>query len=158
MLHFLNDTSITCFAFGWQCLLKSLHVRAYIVGAATSKVLFATVTALMAAISAPVAFAGGHGRIFNFVGINGHTVTGRAEIVGTTVHLLDDFRFDGAPDPKIALGLNGVYDPATLSGQLENFSGASSFELPAGIDPANYNEVWVWCERFNVGLATATEA
>ena len=47
MLHFLNDTSITCFAFGWQCLLKSLHVRAYIVGAATSKVLFATDTALI---------------------------------------------------------------------------------------------------------------
>ena len=112
--------------------------------------------AVAATTAAPAAFAGGHGRLFTFTGINNHTVTGTAEIVGTTVHLLDDFRFDGAPDPKVALGNDGTYDPATLSGLLENFSGASSFELPAGIDPAGYNEVWIWCEQFSVGLAIAS--
>ena len=112
--------------------------------------------AALAASSAAPAFAGGHGRLFSFRGINNHVVTGTAEIVGTTVHLLDDFRFDGAPDPKIALGNDGVYDPATLSGQLTNFSGASSFELPEAINPDDYNEVWVWCERFSVGLAIAS--
>lgn len=116
------------------------------------------IAAAAATLAAAPVLAGGHGRIFNFTGINRHTVTGRAEIVGNTVHLLDDFRFDGAPDPKIALGNDGVYDPATLSGQLVNFSGASSFELPAGIESASYNEVWIWCEQFSVGLAIATEA
>jgi len=116
-----------------------------------------TFLSALAATAAAPAFAGGHGRIFTFSGINRHTVSGRAEIVGTTVHLLEDFRFDGPPDPKIALGKDGASDPNTLSGQLVNFSGASSFELPAGIDPAEYNEVWVWCEQFSVGLAIATE-
>jgi hypothetical protein len=110
------------------------------------------------AITALPAFAGGHGRLFSFEGINGHTVTGTAEIVGTTIHLLDDFVFDGAPDPKIALGKDGAYDPETLSGELVAYEGASSYELPAGINPDDYNEVWVWCERFNVGLGTASEA
>lgn len=103
------------------------------------------------------AFAGGHGRLFTFRGINNHTVTGTAEIVGNTVYLLDDFVFDGAPDPKVALGNDGTYDPATLSGLLTEFNGASQFDLPEGIDPADYNEVWIWCERFNVGLAIASE-
>lgn len=111
-----------------------------------------TATAITAA---PAAFAGGHGRLFSFKGINNHTVTGTAEIAGTTVNLLDDFVFDGAPDPKIALGKDGEYDPATLSGPLKADTGPSSYELPAGINPDDYNEVWVWCERFSVGLAIA---
>lgn len=108
------------------------------------------------ATTAPAAFAGGHGRLFKFTGINRYAVSGTAEIVGTTVNLLDDFRFDGAPDPRIALGNDGTYDPATLAGLLTNYSGASSFDLPAGINPDDYNEVWIWCERFSVGLAIGT--
>jgi hypothetical protein len=114
------------------------------------------IAAALASTAAPAAFAGGHGRLFSFHGINNHTVTGTAEIAGTTVNLLDDFRFDGAPDPKIALGNDGVYDPKTLTSLLTNFSGPSSFELPDGVNPDDYNEVWVWCEQFNVGLAIAT--
>jgi len=68
---------------------------------------------------------------------------------------MDDFKFDGAPDPKIALGKDGTYDPATLSGLLQSNSGASTYNLPKGINPDDYNEVWIWCEKFNVGLAIA---
>lgn len=114
------------------------------------------IAACIASGAAPAAFAGGHGRLFSFKGINGHTVTGTAEIAGNTVNLLADFVFDGAPDPKIALGVNGTYDPATLAGKLISDTGASSYELPAGINPDNYNEVWVWCEEFSVGLAIAS--
>ena len=110
-----------------------------------------------AVVVAPAAFAGGHGRLFSFRGINNHTVTGTAEIVGTTVNLLDDFRFDGAPDPRIALGKDGKYAPETLTVLLKADSGASSYDLPAGINPDDYNEVWVWCEKFTVGLAIASE-
>lgn len=111
--------------------------------------------ACAATAAAPAAFAGGHGRLFKFRGINNHTVTGTAEIVGNTIHLLDDFRFDSAPDPRIALGKNGKYAPETLTKLLTKYSGASSFDLPPGINPDDYNEVWVWCEKFSVGLAIA---
>lgn len=114
------------------------------------------IAACIASSAAPAAFAGGHGRLFSFKGINGHTVTGTAEIAGNTVNLLADFVFDGAPDPKIALGNDGTFDPATLSGDLKSDAGASSYELPAGVNPDNYNEVWVWCEQFSVGLAVAS--
>lgn len=112
------------------------------------------IAVLLGATAAP-AFAGGHGRLGTWEGINGHTVTGTAEIAGSSVNLLSDFVFDGAPDPKIALGKDGVYDPATIMGPLENFEGASQFTAPEGIDTSDYNEVWVWCEEFSVGLAIA---
>lgn len=110
--------------------------------------------AAMAATALP-AFAGGHGRLGTFAGLNNHVTTGTAEIAGTTINLLDDFTFDGAPDPKVALGKDGVYDPDTLMGALTSNAGASTYTVPDGVDPADYNEVWIWCERFNVGLGVA---
>lgn len=115
-------------------------------------------SASVLAIAHPV-LAGGHGRIGSFKGLSNHITTGRAELVktdnGGTVELLADFTFDGAPDPKVALGKDGKYDPKTLSGLLKSNSGASTYTLPAGINPDDYNEVWIWCERFNVGLGVA---
>lgn len=109
-------------------------------------------------VAALPAFAGGHGRIGTFTGASNHTTTGRAEVVksgtGGTVELLADFTFDGAPDPKVALGNNG-YDPKTLMGPLTSNTGASSYRIPAGINPDDYNEVWIWCEKFNVPLGVA---
>lgn len=109
------------------------------------------------AVAGPV-FAGGHGRIANFKGVNNHITTGRVEIAkkdgGYVINLLGDFSFDGAPDPKIALGNNG-YDKSTLMGLLKSNKGASSYKVPAGINPDEFNEVWVWCEKFNVGLGVA---
>ena len=106
------------------------------------------------AVAAIPAFAGGHGRLGTFKGESNHVTTGTAEIADGKVNLLADFTFDGAPDPKIALGKNG-YDSKTLMGLLKSNSGASSYEIPAGINPDDYNEVWVWCERFNVPLGVA---
>ncbi|MFK7744996.1 MAG: DM13 domain-containing protein [Roseobacter sp.] len=114
-------------------------------------------TASAATLVTP-AFAGGHGRVATFTKKNSYAVSGRAEIAkkgnGYVVNLLDDFKFAGAPDPKIALGKDG-YDKDTLMGLLKSNSGASSYEVPAGINPDEYNEVWVWCEKFNVPLAVA---
>ncbi|WGH80281.1 DM13 domain-containing protein [Jannaschia ovalis] len=113
-----------------------------------------TFLASAAALAASPALAGGHGRLGSFTGASGHATNGTAEIADGRVNLLADFRFDGAPDPKVALGRDG-YDPATLMGPLAADSGASSYALPAGVDPADYNEVWIWCERFNVPLGVA---
>lgn len=110
-------------------------------------------TGLVSLAGLPV-FAGGHGRLGTFSGAARYGISGTAEIAGNQVNLLDDFRFGSAPDPKVALGKDG-YDPATLMGKLTNLSGASSYTVPAGIDAAQYNEVWIWCERFNVPLGVA---
>jgi len=113
------------------------------------------ITGLSAAVAAP-AFAGGHGRLGRFRGLSNHITTGTAELNSDSVQLLDDFTFDGAPDPKVALGKDGAYDPATLMGLLKNNNGASQYALPAGINAADYNEVWIWCEQFNVPLGVAS--
>ncbi|MEL6171928.1 MAG: DM13 domain-containing protein [Pseudomonadota bacterium] len=116
-----------------------------------------TIATALAASAVP-AFAGGHGRIGEFTGKSNHVTSGRAEVVvqggKAEVILLDDFFFDGAPDPKVALGKDG-YDKDTILGLLANNTGKQSYSVPAGIDTSQYNEVWIWCEKFNVPLGVA---
>ncbi len=100
------------------------------------------------------ALAGGHARVGTFTGAARYGISGSGELTDTQVNLLADFRFGEAPDPKVALGKNG-YDPSTLMGLLKSKSGASSYILPAGVNAADYNEIWIWCERFNVPLGMA---
>lgn len=96
----------------------------------------------------------------SFTGMNNHATTGSVAIVktenGYAIELGADFSFDGAPDPKVALGKNGQYDPATLIEPLRSNSGEQSYSIPVSIDPADYNEVYIWCEKFSVGLGVAT--
>ncbi len=95
----------------------------------------------------------------NFKGLNNHTVTGTATIVktdsGYQIQLSEDFTFDGAPDPKIALGTDGSYDHSTIIRLLDSNTGAQTYDVPASIDVSKYNEVHIWCEKFAVGLAVA---
>ncbi|MEE4187845.1 MAG: DM13 domain-containing protein [Roseobacter sp.] len=113
--------------------------------------------AAAATLAGPV-FSGGTGRVAKFAKKNSYAVTGRAELVkqgnGYVVNLSDDFSFANAPDPKIALGRDG-YDKSTLMGLLKSNTGASSYQVPAGVNADEYNEVWIWCEQYNVPLAVA---
>ena len=70
-------------------------------------------------------------------------------------HLTAQPEWDGAPDPVVGLGKDGTYDPSTFMGELAAMSGASTYQVPAGIDPAAYNEVYVWCRAANVPLSVA---
>lgn len=115
---------------------------------------FITAAVGLGAVSAFPAVAGGHGRLGKFKGASNHVTTGTAELTKDSVQLLADFTFDGAPDPKVALGKDG-YDKNTLMGPLKKNKGASVYKLPKGINPDDYNEVWIWCERFNVPLGVA---
>ena len=94
-----------------------------------------------------------------FTGINDHTVSGKVSIVktdaGYEIVMADDFMFDGAPDPKVALGKDGEYDPATQIELLKSDSGAQTYIVPASVDITQFNEVHIWCEQFSVGLAIA---
>ncbi len=107
------------------------------------------------ALIAGQSFAGGHGRLGQLEGRSTHTSSGTAEIAGDKVSLLDDFYLDNAPDPVVGLGKDGVYDPNTFMGELTNMRGASTYQVPAGIDSADYNEVYVWCRAANVPLSVA---
>ncbi|WP_406647248.1 DM13 domain-containing protein [Aliisedimentitalea scapharcae] len=108
-------------------------------------------------ISGPQAFAaeGGH-----FEGRSKHITTGKVKIVkkdgGYVVELGNDFSLDGAPDPRVGLGKNGKYDPATDLGELRNLKGGQSYAVPAGVDISGHNEVYIWCRKFNVPLGVAT--
>lgn len=97
----------------------------------------------------------GQGR---FVGKSGHKTSGGVRLVktdtGYKVVLEGDFSFDGAPDPKVGLGRGG-YDKAAQLSALRANRGEQSYDLPASLDPARYDEVWVWCEKYAVPLGFA---
>ena len=83
----------------------------------------------------------------------GHASIGR---VGKqwVVILEDDFTFDGAPDPHVALGNNG-YDKNASLALLSSNSGKQVYAIPASLDVADFNEIWIWCDKFTVPLGVA---
>lgn len=95
-----------------------------------------------------------------FVGKSGHVASGGASMVrmasGRAVIILDDdFSLDGAPDPRVGLGVAGRYDPATDMGALRANTGLQVFVAPDGVDVSQYDEVYIWCRQFSVPLGVA---
>ena len=93
-----------------------------------------------------------------FTGKSDHVTTGHASIArqdGQWVVILeDDFTFDGAPDPHVALGSNGYRKDASLA-LLSANDGRQVYAIPATLDVAQFNEIWIWCDRFSVPLGVA---
>ncbi len=126
---------------------------------------FATVMRVLAlgaaVLAAPVA-ASAQDQVLasgEFRGKSGHAASGGVSVVktatGAVVVLAPDFKFDGAPDPKLGFGKNG-YVKSTQFSILKSNSGKQTYKIPATIDPADYTEVWVWCEKYSVPLGVAT--
>jgi len=94
----------------------------------------------------------------SFQGASQHATSGTASVFRADGHwvvsLGSDFSFDGAPDPHVALGHDGYMQNATL-GKLSSNHGAQVYMIPDSLDVADYNEVWIWCNQFNVPLGTA---
>lgn len=96
-----------------------------------------------------------------FVGENDHITTGGADVFkhnGTWfVRLGPDFSLDGAPDPKVALGnkARGGYQPGTILGKLANLNGEQVYALTPGLNIGDYDQVYIWCEKFSVSLGHA---
>ncbi len=94
-----------------------------------------------------------------FQGQSGHAASGGVSVVtsanGSLVVLAPDFKFDGAPDRKLGFGKNG-YVKSTQFSILKSNSGKQTYEIPSSIVPADYTEVWVWCEKYSVPLGVAT--
>lgn len=95
-----------------------------------------------------------------FIGKSNHVTTGSTQVIKNadgshTVILGADFTFDGAPDPRVGFGNNGKYDKSTQLDHLQKNAGKQSYTVPAGIDPSQYNEVYIYCLKFNVPLGVA---
>jgi len=120
----------------------------------------ATAIAASLLISGSLFAMDGAAREGELKGLNRHDVSGTVELVkegdGYVINFSDDFVFDGAPDPKVALGKDGKYDSGTLIRLLDSNKGAQSYKLPANLNPNDYNEIYIWCEKFAVGLAVAS--
>ena len=125
------------------------------------RVLTITVAVLGASLAAPVAATAQDQVLASgaFRGQSGHMASGGVRVVktaqGAVVVLEPDFKFDGAPDPKLGFGKNG-YVESTQFSALESNNGEQTYDIPATIDPADYTEVWVWCEQYSVPLGVAT--
>ena len=122
----------------------------------------ATLGAVLAAVLAAPVAASAQDQVLasgEFRGKSGHAASGGVSVVktatGAVVVLAPDFKFDGAPDPKLGFGKNG-YVKSTQFSELKSNSGKQTYDLPAAIDPADYTEVWVWCEKYAVPLGVAT--
>lgn len=105
------------------------------------------------------AAADGMVRTGEFSGLSKHKTSGTVTVSktdeGYVITLEDNFKFDGAPDPKVALGKDGKFDPSTLIRLLDSNSGKQSYIVPASIDVSLFNEVYIWCEKYSVGLGVA---
>ena len=111
-------------------------------------------------LAAGTASAGSHTPSGTFTGASDHVTAGGVTIVttagGGAIVILDtDFSLDGAPDPRVGLGKDGVYDETSDLGKLANGTGLQAYVVPAGVDVSTYNEVYIWCRQYSVPLGVA---
>ncbi len=94
-----------------------------------------------------------------FEGRSDHITSGDAYIMKTTsgyaLVLSDAFFLDGAPTPVLGFGNNGDYVKASQFAKLEKNKGRQTYTLPADFTPGQFNEIYVWCERFDIPLGVA---
>jgi len=94
-----------------------------------------------------------------FIGLLGHKAEGTARLVKIGdkyfVRLEDDFRVTNGPDLFVYFGKDGKYAEEARLGSLKGNIGGQNYEMPAGIDPLKYNEIWVWCRAFSVAFGKA---
>lgn len=94
-----------------------------------------------------------------FEGRSRHSTSGGVSIETrgnqTVIRLHDDFVLDSGPDPVVGLGKDGAWDPASFAGDLANLKGGQEYVVPATVDAASYNEVYIWCRAADVPLGVA---
>lgn len=91
-------------------------------------------------------------------GVGNYRAQGAIQIVKagnvTKIILPQNFSVSSVPDPKLGFGNNG-YRAGTLFAKLSRNSGTQEYVVPANVDLSKFNEVWIWCERFNIAVAVA---
>lgn len=88
-----------------------------------------------------------------------HNGSGTAKLIQiegkTYVRFEDDFNVTNGPDLYVGLGRNGEYVKGSELARLKGNVGSQNYEVPAGTNPADIHEVWVWCEAFSVPFVRA---
>lgn len=94
-----------------------------------------------------------------FIGKDGHSASGTASIYELDgkfyLRLEDDFATTNGPDLFLHLGNDGKYDSEARIAKLKGNIGGQNYEIPEGIDPADFSEVWIWCRTFSVAFGVA---
>ncbi len=122
---------------------------------------FAAVATAAIFLALPVAAtAGAANTTGTFTGASDHITTGGVTIVktaggGAVVILDENFSLDGAPDPRVGFGTNGVYADASDLGELTQKEGLQVYIVPASVNVDDFNEVYIWCRQFAVPLGVA---
>ena len=143
----LNKKLLTTISF------TLLAVTAAACSAPTSTPTNTAPVAVQAATSAAVVSSG------TFSGRSDHITTGQVTLektaTGYQLSFAANFSLDGAPDPVVAIGNNGVYLKANKLGALKDKTGRQTYILPASFTPGQFSQVYVWCEQFDVPLGIA---
>lgn len=100
------------------------------------------------------------GRSGMFSGRNGYSVSGTATLIGMTgnasLELESDFSSQSGPGLHIYLSNNGNNVNGGLDlGDLISNSGAQSYSLPTGTNPADFSHVFIYCQPFSVPFGVA---
>jgi hypothetical protein len=93
-----------------------------------------------------------------------HYGKGSVTVYADAVHLAADFEVGPGPAyhvylvPKAELRRSSDLEGETFVdlGRLRAFKGSQVYELPAGIKPADYGSVIIWCEAFGVLITPAS--
>ena len=88
-----------------------------------------------------------------------HTGSGNVSVIQVVdkyiIRFEENFDVANGPDLYVGLGKDGKYIKGTELAKLKGNIGSQNYEVPAGINLADYNEVWIWCRAFSVGFAKA---
>lgn len=71
------------------------------------------------------------------------------------VRFEDDFKTTNGPDLFVHFGKDGKYSSEARIGALKGNIGGQNYEVPEGINPEDYNEVWIWCRAFSTPFSSA---
>ena len=123
-----------------------------------SKIALAAVFAT--AISAPLTAQADVVSGGTFTGASDHITTGNVSVFktadgGALVILDSNFSLDGAPDPRVGFGKDGVFAPLSDLGELQDLGGTQVYKVPASVNVDDFNEVYIWCLQFGVPLGVA---
>jgi hypothetical protein len=92
-------------------------------------------------------------------GSDGHHASGRVSLAmgmnNKQVLTLSDIKVDKVPDGYVYLTKKADRMHGVELGMLKQFSGTVSFDLPAGVNPDDYDGVVIWCKKFKVEIGRA---
>jgi hypothetical protein len=92
-----------------------------------------------------------------------HYGRGRVTVYDGVLHLESDFEVGPGPKFHVYLVPERTVTPSTKVaqmmyvdlGRLKAFKGSQNYPIPAGVDPARYRSVVIWCEHFGVLISPA---